>query len=413
MPQNAVMSKTFLDHHRTQAWLDQFRTEDRWGAAKLAASLRLVSADEFAAGLTQLLSDRLHAGEGPIALYNETERRFWRGRPNRLFKEPRQKVLRAVGVNGPSLVPRGRTVDQEVGSEGTVAAILTQFKRDHKKAVHLSPGPDTIRDRQIRRFVLVTDFIGSGKRALSYLDAAWRVRSVRSWWSRRNRAGLSFEVIAFCGTEEGIARIEAHTCEPRVTTAQYCPTIDTVFTPQEADKLKTLCRTYPTQTSKPEALGFCGTGALIAFAHSMPNNAPPLFWRRTGTWNPLFPSRVTMTVEAPFRAGTGPDALRNRFEAMSDQPMEPITIETQVLSALRRSPRSQAALSGRLGLPLDTISAALLELQRFGWINKNLHITERGRLALRRLAKPASPNFLSPSADDPYFPRSLRAPRGV
>jgi hypothetical protein len=164
------MSKSFLDHDRTRAWLEQFGEDDRPRAAKLASVLTLVSADEFAAELTRLLGIRLVNGRQPVALYNETERRHWKGKPNRLFTERRGKVLRAVGKTGPPLVPRNRSVDEEVGSEGVVATILTQFQRSHRKRVLLSPGPDTIRERKVRRFALVTDFIGSGKRVCDFLE---------------------------------------------------------------------------------------------------------------------------------------------------------------------------------------------------------------------------------------------------
>jgi len=410
------MTSEFLDHDRTQIWLDQFLAEDRHQAAKLASVLQLVSADQFSEGLNGLLADRVCAGPTPIALYNETERRFWKGKPNRLFEEPRRKVLRAEGVKGPALVPRDRTVDQQVGSEGVVASVLTQFQSKRQQDAHLSPGPDTIRARKVRRFVLVSDFIGSGKRVCDFLDAAWRVRSVRSWWSRKETSGFSFEVIAFCGTQKGIAKVENHPSQPRLSVVQLCPTLDTVFRPSEAAAMVELCKRYPRKTSKLDAVGFGQIGALIGFSHSMPNNAPRLFWERTKRWEPLFPSRVTSDVDTPFRAGIGPDATEKRLEAIlrkTGRKTEPISIETQVLSALSRSPKAREAVSSRLGLSLETVDGSLAELQRLGWINGNRQITERGRRVLKGIAKPASQNFLPKTNDTPYFPKALRVPRGV
>jgi len=97
-----------------------------------------------------------------------------------------------------------------------VAQLVSEVCRAHPQQVFNHPGPDAIRKRRIRRFVLVTDFIGSGKRARTYLQAAWRVRSVRSWWSARATKGLSFEVVAYAATQSGRAVVERHPSRPEV-----------------------------------------------------------------------------------------------------------------------------------------------------------------------------------------------------
>lgn len=405
-----------LKHNCAQAWLAQFGKGDRSAAEKLLALVTLVSSDEFRSGLTALLEDRLKAGPQPIALYNEVEQRHWKGVPNRLFKEPCRKIKRACGRSGPALMPRQRSIDEEVGSEGVVANILTQFQRNRKKQISLSPGPDIVRERHIRRFVLVTDFIGSGKRACSFLDAAWRVRSVRSWWSRRVRSGWSFEVVAFAGLPSGIAEVRRHRCQPRVTVRMIAPTIRSTFLPSEARILEDLCHRYPTGVLSP--LGYGDGAALIAFAHSMPNNAPAVFWSQAKGWRALFPARTTTGAETPFEAGLDAAAIQERLSAASGltsyaKGEAHISIETIVLSALRRSPRSVDAISGRLGLDRAKVDAALNELRRLEWISESNQITERGRLVLKRLQDAGEPKLLPRSDPGLYFPKSLRAPRYV
>lgn len=197
-------------------WLNQFDRGDRRDAQRLLAAIRNVTADEFHDAMTDLVRSRVEADPWPVGLFVETERGHWRGRAHRLFKEKGRKHRRAVG-SGPPIIHPARTVDPEVGSEGLVAQIATGVFRQNNKRSTIHPGPDTIRKRQIRRFILVTDFIGSGDRISRYLDAAWRVRSVRSWWSARRSKGMSFEVAAYSATEAGRQKVEAH---PRASSAR-------------------------------------------------------------------------------------------------------------------------------------------------------------------------------------------------
>src|SRR5205085_5170890 len=86
--------------------------------------------------------------------------------------------------------------------------------------------------------------IGSGQRARTYLDSAWRVCSVRSWWSARRVKGLSFEVIAFAGTTVGRAYVEDHPSAPRVSVVTSCPTVDSAFSGERRDAIRDLCLRY-------------------------------------------------------------------------------------------------------------------------------------------------------------------------
>ena len=196
-------------------WLNQFEPKDRDDAKQLLGAIRNVTADEFHDEMTAIVHSRVVLEPAPVGLFVESERGHRRGIAHRLFKENGRKHLRAVG-GGPAVIQPMRTVDPEVGSEGIVAQIATGVFRKNKKRVTIHPGPDLIRRRRIRRFVLVTDFIGTGDRTIRYLDAAWRVRSVRSWWSARRSKGMSFEVVAFSATEKGRKRIEAHPAIPEL-----------------------------------------------------------------------------------------------------------------------------------------------------------------------------------------------------
>lgn len=229
-----------LAEEATLAWLSKFRVEHQAQAAILVKAITLVSRDEFTDNLRALLTARANAQAGPVALYAERElpKRF--GVPHRLFKEANLKIRRAKGI-GPQPVKPIRGYAPDVGSEGLVAQLITELNRTNPEKFVIHPGPDEIRRRRIHLFVVVTDLIGSGRRARTYFEAAWRVRSVRSWWSSHL---MRFEVIAYATTERGRALVEKHPCAPVVSHVIPCPTIDTAFARPEAGRMKGLCIHY-------------------------------------------------------------------------------------------------------------------------------------------------------------------------
>lgn len=109
-----------------------------------------------------------------------------------------------MGV-GPQPIQPTRAYDPEVGSEGLIAQLITELCRLPRSPFLNHPGPDEIRKRKVRRFIVLTDLIGSGRRARDYLEAAWQVRSVRSWSSLRL---LRFEVLAYATTDHGRRRVD-------------------------------------------------------------------------------------------------------------------------------------------------------------------------------------------------------------
>src|SRR5690606_26093632 len=176
-----------LDLPKTQDWLGQFCAEDRPLAQELLASFATVSATEFAHQMVEFIRDHLESCATPAGLYAEREVEG-KPAPVPLFKQTKTKPIRAYG-DGPNT-----TIGGDVGSEGVIANIITQVLRAKKCSALSHPGPDAIRAKGIRHFILVTDFIGSGRQACRYLDAAWRVASVRSWASRKM---ISFTVLAY------------------------------------------------------------------------------------------------------------------------------------------------------------------------------------------------------------------------
>lgn len=408
----------FLMAEPTLAWLSQFEPEDQATAVALLRAMTLVSRDAFADRLRDLILHRLTEGQTPIGLYVERELRHRHGVPFRLFKESKTKVHRAYGA-GPKPVESTRSYDADVGSEGIVAQLVSELCRLHPRRIFNHPGPDTIRKHRIRRFILVTDFIGSGKRALTYLQAAWRVRSVRSWWAAHARKGLSFEVLAYAATPQGRSLVERHHCRPAVHVVMGCPTIGTAFSDPS---VRELCAKYsPVPPSVMPSTGYGHAGALIAFAHGVPNNAPPILYKQSPSWAPLFPARVTSTAREHFPASSDPQAVRAHLLAMRHARLakagriEAAKPHVQnlllVLAALSRSPRESEVISRKTGLTVVEVGAALKSALKHGWIDGQYRLTDSGHAELAQARKRPIPESLVAEAPPFYYPKSLRAPQ--
>ena len=415
----------FLQHSAIKAWLGQFVPSDQPDVVEMLSAIRLVSRDAFVHDLKTLIGQRINEGPGPIGLYAEREIRKQYGVPNALFKRTKTKVKRAIGV-GPLPIKPTRAYDPEVGSEGLVAHLITELCRCFKRKVFNHPGPDEIRKRKIRRMFLVTDLIGTGTRAFDYLNAAWKVESVQSWYS----LGLiRFEVIAYAGTDEGMQRVQSHRCKPIVSIIAPCPTIDTSFSGEQRLRIKNICIRYDPGDHDPAlSLGYQGQGCLIAFAHGVPNNAPRILHKGNNKWAALFPARVTADLAKTFRSGTTPSMVAQRLRAMRQHRLAKVPWLNEgcparqrmmlVLAALSSKLRSDSVIAMRTGLTLLDVRDVLLDAQNAGWINQELRLTDlgHGQLNFAKKAKKGGamkgnrwwelPNDNKPD----YYPKSLRAP---
>ena len=414
---------SFLRSEPTLAWLGQFAPEDQPNAAELLRSMMLVSRDQFNERLRQTVLQAVEDGDLPVGLYVERELPHRRGVPHRLFKESKGRVKRAFGV-GPRPIQPTRAYDADVGSEGLVAQIVSELCREFPKKLFNHPGPDQIRKHSVRRFMLVTDYVGSGKRAWSYLEAAWRVRSVRSWWSARANEGLKFEVIAYAASPDGRRRIETHPSQPKVHVAISCPTIRSAFGSNKRSEIRALCIKY-SPVKDADALGFGSVGALIAFAHGIPNNAPLILFKRSTTWTPLFPARVTSTTRLEFGAGDDEaEVIRERLLSMRQKRLASsgwirnvkwrTKNELMVMAALSQRPRHVEAISARTGFTIIEVEQALGQALSHGWIDGRNRLTDDGHEQLAHARKQEQAiSSLPQEPEEFYYPAALRAPAGV
>lgn len=402
----------FSEREVAQRWLERFVETDREIAASLIDELLLVSGGELTNGITQLF-DKVHSqygGKRPLAFYAEREVEWDKNQVLPIFANARDG--RAVG-KGPPPIPFDPN-RPEVGSEGLIANMITSYCRQHGQQMLNHPGPDLLRKRKAGPIVVVADFIGSGQRVWEMLEAFRAVASVRSW---RSYHLIDFYVVAYSGTEEGLCLVRSSRLRPKVLTVTGCPTINTAFRKPTRDAVRQLCRTYPPNHNRP--LGYGEAGALIAFEHGVPNNAPPILHSGWGNWEPLFQRRSTIAAKGEF-----PSTNRAEVAARAEQLLRIRGAETYlsdsrgrrwiktmlVLAAIEAGARSLAQISAHSRLKLETVQEIVDFTEIARWTTRKLTLSALGRSELRRLKRRRARSPILPKPSKPfYYPTQLRA----
>lgn len=399
------------------AWLNQFE-EDRGIATDLLSSIRRVGADEFKDSILNLIKKRVEACGQPVGLYAERSIRKYKGQPNRLFKEAKGKVKRANGIGPKPVLPENHKYP-ETGSEGIVANIITQFVRSNRELAFDHPGPDLIREKKIRRFILVTDFIGSGDQASRYLQSAWRISSVKSW---KSGGFLDLEVVAFSASQVGLSKLEKHPSKPTVSIVEACPTVFDYDAYGESDLAKLCMRYGPKdyESGSIPSLGHSDIGALIAFSHGMPNNAPRLFHKKGRNWTPLFIGRVVKSSSLASEVRRH-NKIKAKLEKMQEVRLAELAAQhnakldevlfSLVLTALKKKPRSAMVVSARTGLSIAECEDVLHKCAKSGWIDNRNALTPKAHKELQYLQRPQRAPKQLFKEDKPYYiPTQLRTP---
>jgi hypothetical protein len=235
---------------------------------------------------------------------------------------------------------------------------------------------------------------------------------------------MSFEVIAYSTTNFGREAVEAHPSRPLVSQVIPCPTIDALGR-EKRTAFRRLCIGYDPTKSSPDALGHGDVGALIAFAHGVPNNAPLIFHKKSAKWAPLFPARTTSATRTTFASdGTEVDAIRShllelRQKRLAESPwLDNVKPQSRalfaVLAALARPPRDSRTLSTKTGLTLIEVDEALVTATSHGWITDTYRLTDAGQAELENARKSAPTAKVLPQEPERYYyPKALRAPSGV
>ena len=407
-------------------WLEQFSEcgGDRTLAGRLLERIQFVSPTRLTADIEDLLLSAFK-GRGPTALFVERELPKTRSPvPPAMYKEQlvrrpgrRRFVRRAFGADAP-LVKSMTNLQQSVGSEGPLAQALSQFCASHKRAFVLQPAAELVRTMHVRQLVIVTDFLGSGDRVRRMLDSLWRVASVKSW---RSGQFIELAVVAFTGTETGIAAVREHQPSPAVHVVMDCPTISTSFSNAEATQIEDLCQRYAPLSERP--LGYGDVGALVAFAHSCPNNAPAILIESSDTqrrpWRALFPRRRTLDFYTHTHHSDAPDfELLLGYLGYPTVAGSPAFLRSRrdrktvylLLAALSKRQRTIPELIRATALTLYDLRAAIDAGTALGLV-RNLRLLPAGRRELDRQVRSKSRKQAVEQTPRMYYPNALRAPK--
>ena len=407
-----LMEKMLLsDIPFAQKWLSAFENQHRELAFNLINEILLVSRDEFVKHIESILVELTSLTEPPDKIGFYAERQVKKNGYGVCAFFKNSKRGRAEGGGSPPVVADPR--DQEVGSEGIVANIITDFCRRHRSSCFSHPGPTKLRKEKVRKIVLVTDFIGSGKRICEMLDSLNSVATLKSW---KSYGLIKYIVVSYSGTERGVSAVRNHRLKPEVKVVIGCPTIENTFKGDKRKNIEDLCSLYPKGVKNP--LGFEDGGALIAFAHGCPNNAPPILHSRHRQWEPLFKGRSTADIASAF-----PQDLKNcQIEKCTNAQLKMrkargelsrnkdwISI-MRILDAIQAGSRTAEVISSKCRMFNIDVQKYVILASNAGWIDNNCRITGLGRAELSRLKKRRrrKPLLLDEPDNSLYYPTQLR-----
>ncbi|WP_157954427.1 hypothetical protein [Saccharospirillum mangrovi] len=396
-----------------RSWLDNFEDQDRQAAIDLVNEVLLVSRDDFVEELNSLLDSISGSKACPkkIALYAERPVKKVFGNTPCFF--PNSRHGRAEGSGVPPIVADPR--NQEVGSEGIVANLITDYSRRKGGFCFSHPGPNKLRSEKVRVIGVVTDFIGSGQRIIRMLDSLGSVATLNSWTSYKL---IKFVVLAYSGTTEGLKAVRSHRLRPEVLVVMGCPTIQNSFVGERRKEVERICHSQPKR--HPEPLGFLASGALIAFSHGCPNNTPPILHSRRSGWRPLFRGRSTSELPSElfrFDECNAHDQrthrllnirdARNKLDSSKNE--EWVTV-LKVLAAAEKGLKDPGEISARVRMKINTVDNILMLAIQARWLNCEHRLTQLGMRELARFRRRRRKAPLLVGSDESfYYPTQLRA----
>lgn len=413
------------EQEETKLWLSQFDhcAKDLELAEQLVDSILYCTLSEFKNNLIKLIKTKLPLRQ-PSALFIERELQSTKATlPPPIYKQKKtlnpiskKKHKRAHGA-AIQAIKSLRYTSQDIGSEALTAHVASTLCRKNDRRFLLHPTAENVRNSKVRNFVIVTDFIGSGDRARTLLDAMWNVASIRSWHSGKF---IKFWVMAYSGTDIGVHNVRSHRFSPNVHIVNERPTLFNSFG-EGKDEMIELCKKYGYFSKDP--LGWKKTAALLAFEHGAPNNMPAIFVsgksRGAKKWTPLFPKRVTETLWRTAEVDMSevishaldelniPEISKSpRFRRSNTKDKSAFII----LLAHAQGKRRLAELRRVLPLSLDVLISAKDRAVSRGWLTRSGALTLAGHKAIRLLRRQGRKNFVAPDPFASYYPTQLRAP---
>ncbi|GIH43495.1 hypothetical protein Mco01_64950 [Microbispora corallina] len=324
-------------------------------------------------------------------------------------------------------------IDQSIapgaGSELIIANIITELTKTlgASNALMANPNLETMRSYKYRNVILLDDYSGTGRSVLSYLDRWMSNRTIRSWHSY---GWLKFNLVTYAWSPRAARALHGHPLLKDVPHAvAYGFDFDSApWSEKERARVRKLCIDYA--INKNMALGYKRSEGTLAMVHTVPNNLPHILFngkRWDGKrWQGFFPSGYRRLSPEQQTEIAGYEPLPPNFEVLAstvggarlaqgkiaDLPrMQPLTL---VMLALRDGVRNADRLYQQLALSSFEVTRLLQVALRLGFIDEQLHLTDRGHAELRHAqTRPRRVNLELQGSDEPYYPGSLRGVSGI
>tara|TARA_R110001606_G_scaffold367790_1_gene523455 strand:+ start:5302 stop:6585 length:1284 start_codon:yes stop_codon:yes gene_type:complete len=418
-------ARKLIHTERGNMWLNQFEPLDQEIASSLANNLTLVSHNEFERNLTLKMAQVAECVSGPIAFFAMREmvphKPVVKGKKIQIEaydSTPYYQQVQAAD-DGVSVTPLGNTAD--IGSEGRVASIIRQFcKRDKNKYLN-HPTLEYLRATKCRAIVCVDDFIGSGNRALEFLDAFWMEKSIVSWHSYKL---IHFHVIAYSGVDSGIELLRSHKSSPFVHVYRDAPTFNSLpWSNEKKEELLNLCEKYGRKANKKRKhmwFGYKKTMCALVFEHGCPNNVPAILVEDSNKWIGLFPDRTIVDTTLSVFPGEIPQ--RANIKSLYDIGQQKLARSPKlirrgevgkallvILALISKGKRKRSTLCYATGLSNYDCDKYLEKCIEWKFVSPQKRITPAGLAELRaakKIGKVKSKGLEKGS--DYYYPIELR-----
>lgn len=149
-----------------------------------------------------------------------------------------------------------------------------------------------IRNNNIKRYVFIDDFCGSGTQAKDYSkDIVEQIKHINK--------DIEVNYLMLFGTEDGINSVKNETKFDKVETVftidnsfkcfsdnsrYFCKPINEI----EKDFCKNMCEKYGNTLWNMHPLGYKDGQLLLSLFHNTPDNTLPIFWVENTNWTPIF-----------------------------------------------------------------------------------------------------------------------------
>jgi len=411
----SIVSKNVSQTDAALNWLSQFEGPDKSAATTLLDGITWISDVEFESTLRSQIAKLCNSIEGPIALYVEREVRKVKNGIQRFYKQNR-KPKTAYGA-ALQMTESLSNVDQEVGSEGKISTIATQISRENKRKIYLHPTIKQVKDYKIENFIILTDTIGSGSQTRKFVQSFWEVATIKSLKSFKR---LSFHVVAYAATKEGLKNVESHPAKPKVHYQLPCPTLHSVFCKEQRVQVESLCEKYYLKDKTYGPFGYENGGVLLAYSHGIPNNAPTILHRRSKkrVW-PLFVNRAI--GDQKFELNIGKKQINFTQSFIKNGQLQILTSKwidkanrdakefVLVITSLNKAPRTISAVSERTQVKISDVENHLNLAKQCCWVSDNMRLTDAGLMLIKKIKeKKKLEKVVTWNVNLLYYPKSLR-----